>query len=125
MFEHLILTLNRVLQSIFTLRVCYPLLLFRVSFGNRIVVCIGSRLTVTEEIGVDHRLVLVVGHGLHGQAGLVLVVSVGLLGAFCCTHFILEIWMERVYYLSILFLTLKRVLQSIFTLEGLLPIVDF
>ena len=33
----LILTLNRVLQSIFTLRVCYPLLLFRVKAVNVIV----------------------------------------------------------------------------------------
>jgi hypothetical protein len=73
-----------------------------VSLGDEISVYLESLLTVTGGLGVDLGLVLVLygreDHGLHGHAGLVKVVSVGLLGAFCCTHFILEILKESLHF---------------------------
>jgi hypothetical protein len=65
--------------------------IYSVSFRDEIAVYLGYELTVIGELGVDLRRVLVpegrVDLGLHGQAGQGLVVSVVLLGAFCCTHF--------------------------------------
>ena len=60
------------------------------SLGDEIAIYSGYQLTVTGELGVDLRRVLVlygrVDLGLHGQAGQGLVVSKVLLGALFCTH---------------------------------------
>jgi hypothetical protein len=70
--------------------------IYSVSLRDEIAIYLGYELTVTGELGVDLRRVLVlkgrVDLGLHGQAllqglGQGLVVSGVLLGAFCCTHY--------------------------------------
>ena len=64
--------------------------IYSVSLRDEIAIYSGYQLTVTGELGVDLRRVLVlygrVDLGLHGQAGQGLVVSKVLLGALFCTH---------------------------------------